>query len=225
MKRTIIGFILAGLASSALAVDKAELDSRIRKLTVKFEELQQKSDKRIPADNLRKAQGIVLLDRTKAGFIFAFQGGGGVAMVKNPQTEQWSPVVFLNANEGSLGFQIGGQKSFVVILLMNTNATRVLTEANFDFGGEARGTAGDSSAGAQGTVSSPEKPSILVYGDRSGLYAGATIKGGDISPNDDADSVYYSRGLTAKEILFDNKVKATESAVELAAKITEYSKK
>lgn len=153
MRLLITGCLLLGLAVSALAIDKAELDKRIRTLTAKFEEMQAKPDKRIPVENLRKAQGIILLYRTKAGFIFAYQGGAGLAMVKDAKSRGWSPPTFLSASEASLGFQIGGQQSFIVILLMNTNATRALTESSFDFGGEASGTAGNSSGKAEGTMS------------------------------------------------------------------------
>jgi len=223
MTRLIVALMLTGLAASALAVDKAQLDNRIRKLSAKFERMQEKPDKRIPAEDLRQAQGIILLDRTKAGFIFAFQGGNGVAMIKDPKSEHWGPVAFINADEASLGFQIGGQQSFLVILLMNTNATRLLTEAKFDFGGEARGTAGDSSAGAEGTITAPEKASMLVYGDRAGLFGGAAIKGDILSPGLEDNTIYYGRGLTAKDILFGNTVKPTEAAEELAKKIIRYS--
>src|SRR5579872_1104358 len=118
MKTIMLGLILLGFAGTALAIEQAELDNRIRTLTAKLEALQQKPDKSVPADMLRKAQGIILLDRTKGGFIFAFQGGGGLAMVKDPKTQKWSPAAFLSANEASLGFQIGGEQGFFVILLM-----------------------------------------------------------------------------------------------------------
>ncbi len=222
MKALAIGLILLGSVSSTLGVEKAELDRRIRMLTAKFEALQHKPDKSIPAEQLRKAQGIVLLDRTKAGFVFAFQGGGGVALVKDAKS-QWSPVAFLDAHEASLGFQVGGEHSFFVILFLSTNATQLLTEPNITFGGEARGTAGDASTGAEGNVS-PLELSVLVYDDRRGLYGGAAIKGGAITPDDDANHLYYGQFVTMKEILFEKKVKPTESATELAAKITEYSK-
>ena len=74
MKTIIFGLLLLGLAGPALAVDRVELDDRVRMLTGKFEALQAQPDKRMPADVLRKAQGIILLDTTKAGFMFAFQG-------------------------------------------------------------------------------------------------------------------------------------------------------
>jgi len=223
MKTALVGLFVLSFSATVLAIDKAELDNRVRTLTAKFEALQQKPDKSIPAESLRKAKGIVLLDRTKAGFVFAYQGGSGVAMVKDAKTDKWSPAAFLTANEASLGFQIGGQQSFIVILFMNTNSTHLLTEPNVQFGGEARGTAGDSSVGAEGNVA-PREPSVLVYDDRKGLYGGAAIKGGAIAPDETANRVYYEKALTMSEILFENKVKPTETAAQLAAKIAERSK-
>ncbi len=76
-----------------------------------------KPDKNIPPDVLHRAQGIILLDRTKAGFILAYQGGGGVAMVRDAdRTKAWSPAAFVGASEASLGFQVGGEQGFYVIL-------------------------------------------------------------------------------------------------------------
>ena len=143
-----------------------ELDNRILTLTEKFESFQHLPDKRIPPATLRKARGIILLDRTKAGFVFAYQGGGGVAMVRDANSNQWSPVAFLDANEASLGFQIGGEQHFYIVLLMTTNSTGMLLDQKFDLGGEARGTAGDNSTGVE--AAPPVEPSVLVYDDRQG---------------------------------------------------------
>jgi lipid-binding SYLF domain-containing protein len=154
MKIIILGLTLLGLVSSALAVDQAELDNRIRMLTAKFDEMQQKPDKRIPAETLSKAQGIVLLDRTKAGFIFAYQGGGGVALVKN-KSGNWSPAAFLTASEASLGAQIGGEENFFVFLFMDTNSLYQLTGQNSELGSEVRSTAGNDTAGVGSKVTSP----------------------------------------------------------------------
>jgi len=71
VKKTLFLLVmgLAGALSLYASETQANLDNRIRKLTAKFDSMQQQSDKRVPADVLRKAQGIILLDRTKAGFI------------------------------------------------------------------------------------------------------------------------------------------------------------
>lgn len=224
MKQIIFGVLLLGLAFSSLAADQAELDNRIRKLTSKFEAMQSKSDKAIPAETLKKAQGIILLERTKAGFIFAFQGGGGAALVKDAKNGKWGPAAFVSATEASLGFQIGGQQSFIVILLMNTNATRILTDSDIEFGGEASGTAGTASGGVEGKVSTTERE-VLVYDDRNGLYGGAAIKGGSLSPDEKGNQKYYGQYVTMEDILFKKKVKQTETAAALAEKIVQFSKK
>lgn len=224
MKTLAVGLLMLGFASSTFALDKAELDHRIRKLTAKFESMQSNPEKRVPADNLRRAKGVILLDRTKAGFIFAYQGGSGVALVRDPKTDKWSSTAFVSANEASLGFQIGGEQAFYVILFMHTNAVRMLTDAKIDFAGEARGTAGDATAGEEGKISENEHP-VLIYDDRAGLYGGVAIKGGAISADDEANRIYYGDYVTMRDILLDKKVKATDSASELAKKLTEQSNK
>ena len=216
--------MLLGLAVTAQAIDKAELDKRIRTMTTKFEVMQAKPDKRIPAENLRKAKGIILLDRAKGGFIFAYQSGGGLAMVKDAKSGRWSPPAFLRSNEASLGFQIGGQQSFVVILLLNTNATHALTDSKIDFGGEASGTAGNSSGKAEGNATDDGTQLMLVYTDATGLYGGAAIKGGALAPDTEANVAYYGQSLTPKDILFDQKGKPTEAATSLVQKLTQSAK-
>jgi lipid-binding SYLF domain-containing protein len=198
MKQIISLLLLAALTMPAAAVTKADLDARIRKLAAKFESLQAKPDKKIPADKLKKAKGIVLLERTKAGLIFAFQGGSGVALLK--KGDSWSAPAFMQANEASLGFLVGGQQSFVVALLMHTNAVNMLAEGKFTFGGEASGTAGDKRAAAEGALESDETP-MLIYSEVAGLYGGAAVKGGGLAADTDANLAYYEDYLTVKDIL------------------------
>jgi lipid-binding SYLF domain-containing protein len=220
MKKAFATLLVLGLAWTAVALDKAGLDQKAQKLLGKFESLQAKPDKRVPADVLRKARGIILLDRTKAGFVFAYQGGGGVAMAKD-KNGKWSPMAFMKADEGSLGFQIGAQQTFLVILLMNEETAKTLVaDAAFEFGGEARGTAGGTSSGVEGKVEDIER-SVLVYDERHGLYGGAAVKGGAISPDHNANQIYYDAPVTMQDILFDKKVKPTESASALARKLDE----
>jgi SH3 domain-containing YSC84-like protein 1 len=223
MKTKVAFFVfLTFMAASALAVDKSEMDARIRKLATKFDELQSKPDKKIPADVLKKAQGIILLDRTKAGFIFAYSGGNGVGFARNPKTQEWNTAAFYKANEASLGFQIGGQQTFMVILMMDTNATQILTGSRVDWGGEASGTAGDQSGAAEGIANA--LPSVVVYDDRKGLYGGAAVKGGSIAPDAEANVVYYGKAVSPAEIVFGSKVKGTDAASELVKKINDQSK-
>ena len=223
MKMLVSGLVLLNAVCFSFAANHADLDARIRKLTWKLEEMQAKPDKRIPPEMLRQAQGVILLDRTKAGFLFAYQGGAGVALLRDPVSRQWSAPVFVKANEASLGFQIGGQQSFVVILLMNTNAAQLLLQPNFRFGGEAGGTAGNASGGVEGSIATAE-PLVAVYTDRAGLFGGAALKGDSLSTDNEADVAYYDRYLSGPEILFERKVRPSPAAQQLIGGIEQFSK-
>jgi len=219
----LAGLLFLGLAVSALAAERNNLDLRIRNLTDKFETMQAKPSKAIPPEVLQKAQGIILLDGTRAGVLFAYQHASGVALVKDSRTGEWGPASFVGANEASHGLLIGGERSLTVVLLMNADATWALIGPIDKFGAEAGGLAGNAAGRTEGAISSLERPAI-VYSDRHGLYAGAAIKGGSIWPNTGANLAYYGLPLSAKEILFDGKVKPTAAGEELARRITESSK-
>lgn len=223
MKTFVANLLLMAASGSALGANRIDLDYRIHSLTWKLEAMQAKPDRHIPADLLRQAQGIILLDRTKAGFLFAYQGGSGVALLRDPDSRQWSAPAFVKANEASLGLQIGGQQSFVVILLMNTHAAQPLLHPNFRFGGEAGGTAGNASGGVEGSLSTAE-PLVMTFTDREGVFGGAAIKGDTLSPDTDANVAYYGSFLSMEDILFEHKAQTTPAAAELLQKIEQFSK-
>jgi lipid-binding SYLF domain-containing protein len=224
MKKLFAALMLFAVANAALALTHEELDNRINALAAKLDEMQRKPDKAIPADLLAKAQGIILLEKVKGGLVFGYEGGHGIAMVREGRTHRWSPAAFMASSASSFGLQAGGEQNFFVILVMNTNSTRLMTEPNFDFGGEARGTAGNSHGGAESTINSDEAP-VLIYSDRTGFYNGAVVKGGTLSPDKDANQVYYGDFYTMRDILMDHKVKATQDAINLGKKLNEFSRK
>jgi lipid-binding SYLF domain-containing protein len=207
-------FVLAW-AAAATAETQGELDNRVRKLMAEFESLQGNPEARIPAEKLAKAVGVIVMERTKGGFVFGYERGFGVAMVKNKG--DWSPFSFMNSNEGSFGAQIGGKTTFCVILLMNDAARDRLINPKVDFGGEAGGTGGTDSGGVGDNFT--DEPPVLVFGESKGLYGGATIKGGNVAADEKANQEYYGQYYSAKDILFDKKVKSSETAVEFAKKL------
>ncbi len=223
MKKILIAAVLVGLTFSVRAEDKADVEKQLNMLAVKFQELQAKPDKAVPADNLKKACGIVLLYRVKGGLVIGFEGGHGAAMVKDA-AGNWSAPVIMKSNEGSFGAQIGGQTSFTAILLMNTNATAMLVQPTFTFGGEASGTGGDAHAKEEAKSTSPNELT-MVYQDVAGLYGGATVKGGSLSADDDGNRAYYGKFLTPREILFDNKGTPSDAATNLVAKLNQVTGK
>jgi len=222
MKKIMFGLILSGLATAAMAIDPGELDNRISTLSDKFEAFQHRPDHGIPAETLRQAQGVILLQTVKGGLVFGYQGGKGVAMVKDAKLGQWSPAAFMKADQGSFGAQIGEEQNFYVILLMTTNATWRLIDPKIEFGAGAGGTANDSTSGVQ--TKTPADQDVIVYNDRVGLYGGAVVKAGGISSDAEADRVYYGNDLSVRDILFDHKVQASTTETRLVDKLNSYTR-
>jgi len=110
----------------------------------------------------------------KAGFIVGLSGGGGVAIVKNKTTHKWGPIGFLKAGEGSFGFQAGGQRDDLILVLMNSDGVKLLTDANWKLGVDVRATAGPKSAGDQANLKTDKTP-VLVYSNTRGVYGGASL--------------------------------------------------
>jgi SH3 domain-containing YSC84-like protein 1 len=217
MRRYILLALGLCLAASAWAETKNELDDRVRKLMAKFDGLQANTEARIPAEILKKATGVIVMDRTKGGLVFGYENGFGLAMVKD--NGKWGAFSFMESHEGSFGAQIGGKSTFCVIVLLNDGARQRLLQSKVDFGGEASGTGGSSSGGTGETFT--KEPPVLVFGDSKGLYGGATIKGGSVSANDKANQTYYGQFYSIKDILFDKKVEASGTAGEFAGKFDE----
>jgi lipid-binding SYLF domain-containing protein len=217
MKNVIMALLLFGLAATTFADPKGDLDDRVRKLMAQFDSLQANAEARIPAAKLKQAKGVVIMDRTKGGFVVGYERGVGIAMVKDKDKNKWGAFTFMESNEGSLGAQIGGKSTFCVILLMDDSARDRLIQSKVTFGGEAGGTGGSTSGGVDENFS--KEPPVLVFGESKGLYGGAAVKGGTVDADDKANKEYYGKLYSIKEILFEKKVPPSETAVEFANKL------
>lgn len=216
----IIGvFTMASLTSVAQAEpDKGKLDRLIKKLTLYVDEVQDDPSTRIPQSLIDKAEGIIIMKTFKAGFVLGFKGGGGVAMARD-KDGNWSPPSFVSIGEGSVGFQIGGQAMDTILLIMNQEGMKVLSNTGVRIGVEASATAGPVGADAEAKYEESNTP-ILVYGDTKGLFAGASIEGGALFPHDKRNAIYYGDpSLTMKDIIFDREVTHTAAADELIASL------
>lgn len=223
MAKALAALLAVGMTVPAVAESKNKLEARVRDLTDYFESVQKDSDNAVPAEVLQKAEGLIIFRSYKAGFIVGVAGGSGVAIVKNKDTGQWGPIGFLKGGEGSFGFQAGGQRSDLVLVLMNSDGVKVLTDPNLKLGVDIRATAGPKSLGDQANLKTDNTP-VLVYGDTKGLYGGASLQTGGIFPDSGDNEDYYGQKLSMKEILVDGKVQPTDSAKSLAAKIEQYAK-
>jgi SH3 domain-containing YSC84-like protein 1 len=220
MKTIILGILIMGLAGSTFAVEKTELDQRIQTITEKFTAMQQSPATRVPANELAAAKGIVLIDRTGGAFIVGVHSGYGVALMRD-KSGNWSAPSFVSAGGASLGAQIGGTKDFFVVLAMTPDAAETLKQSSMDFGMQASATGGTSHGGMEANTES--QPAVVIYSENKGLYAGASLKGGSVKEDADANAVYYGRPVSAEDI-FRAQVTTSPVGDALIKEIEEYSR-
>jgi len=223
MQTCCAAVLAASLTLPTLAASKNKLDAQVRDLTDYFEKVQKDKGTSVPAEILSKAEGMIIMRTYKAGFIVGVEGGRGVAIVKNKTTGKWGPVGFIKSGEGSFGFQAGGQRSDVILVLMNSDGVKVLTDPNLKLGVDIRATAGPKSMGDQANLKTDQTP-VLIYSDTRGAYGGASLETGGVFPDSGDNKDYYGKKLTMTEILVEGKVEPTEAARLLAGKIEEYAR-
>src|SRR5262249_11957864 len=123
----------------------------------------------------------------------------------------------------SFGFQAGAQRNDLILVLMNSDGVKILTDANLKLGVDVRATAGPKSVGDQANLKTDDTP-VLVYGDTRGLFGGAALETGGVFPDAGDNEEYYGKKLTMSEILVGGKAEPTEAAKLLGEKIEQYAK-
>jgi lipid-binding SYLF domain-containing protein len=201
-----------GLGAGPFRKDADDLDARIRDTTDRFIESQNDAQTRIPATLLARAQGIIFIQKIKAGIGIGGEAGGGVALVRDPTTGRWSPPAFVASAEASWGIQLGAQKTNITFVLMNEKGLNLLKDGALNVGVDVQATAGPVGVGGDLDTTTIRDP-VLVYTNSKGLFAGAAFKGGGVVPSKKNNATYY--GLTLKEILFGDKAKLTSAGREL----------
>jgi len=213
--------VLFVFASPVHADLKADCVTRIERSRTYLEEIMRAPDLSIPQNIFKDCKGIMIMRQYKAGFIFGAKGGYGIAMVRNKKGN-WSPPSFIKSGEGSFGFQIGGQSVDSIFLIMNDKGMEMLKKSKFKIGGDASAAVGPVGRDLEAKVG--VEMSILAYSRAKGLYVGATIEGGLLVNDDEANATFYNKkGLTSKNILFENKVSMPKEAKKLLAALKDYA--
>ena len=200
---SIIAALLLILSSFSFAQksDNKEISNAAKtaqKATQALDEIMSVSDKAIPSDLLQKAKAVAVFpDVIKGAFIVGGQGGKGLIVQKVGNT--WSAPALFKLGGGSVGFQIGGSSTDVVMLFMTDNSVKNLLEDKFEIGGEASAAAGPVGRTAKASTDAQLQAQILSYSRSKGLFAGISLSGVVLSPDNDANMALYSH--TAKEIL------------------------
>jgi lipid-binding SYLF domain-containing protein len=140
----------------------------------------------------------------KAGFIIGAKYGRGFAACRKPGGVGWSAPAAMRVEGGSVGFQIGGSDTDVVLLVMNDHGMRHLLADKFTLGGEATAAAGPVGRDASAQTDAVMRAEMLSYSRSSGVFAGISLEGATLRPDEDTDRDLYGRNVTNREILTGN---------------------
>ena len=139
-------------------------------------------DKGIPQDLLGKAACVVVVPGVKKGaFIIGAKYGRGFILCRNPGGG-WSAPAGVSVAGGSVGFQIGGSETDVVMLVMNEGAIDKLLSSKFTIGADASATAGPVGRTASAATDVQMHAQLLTYSRSRGLFAGVSLEGATLKP-------------------------------------------
>jgi lipid-binding SYLF domain-containing protein len=182
----------------------------------------------IPQDLLDKAECIVVLPSVKKGaFGVGASYGRGVMICRGGEhyTGLWGPPALYALEGASIGFQLGGQATDFVLLVMNPKGARSLLSSKVKLGADASAAAGPKGRTAEGATDIVMSAEILSYSRNKGLFAGVSLEGSTLRSDGSANEKLYGSKLSAKDIIRAGKVKSPTSAAELVALLDKKSPK
>jgi len=193
---------LAILASPLPASAQADQAKRIRDAAAVFTEIMSVPDKAIPSEILEEAEAVAVFPNLiKAGFVFGGQRGKGVISLRDRETGTWSRPGFLTLTGGSWGAQIGGEAIDLVLVVMNRKGVDSLVSSKFKIGGEASAAAGPVGRSAEASTDAALRAQILSYSRSRGLFAGVTVNGSVVEPDEDSNEAFYGHPYTTVELV------------------------
>jgi len=216
-------FALAlSLCSSVALFAGDTAQERLSDATSVFNEIMGTPDKGIPQDLLEKANCIVIVPGMKqAAFLVGGKFGRGYAICRQNRAH-WGAPAAIRVEGASLGLQLGGSSTDIVMLVMNERGMRRLLEDKVTLGGEATVAAGP--VGRQTSASTDVQLSaeMLSWSRAKGLFAGVALHGATLRPDSEVNQELYGSKLTNKEILTGGQ-SVPPAATALIAALNKYS--
>jgi len=211
----LIGTVLiGGLIAPPVLADKGSKDEleKLQKAEQVIKESINAPDKGIPRDLFEKAECVgVFPDVKKAAFIVGGEWGRGVFTCRQKDGAMGAPAFFTMGGP-SIGWQFGGEETDLILLIMNSEGVKKLLEDHVNIGGEASAAAGPVGRTAQAGTDLQLHAQILSWSRSRGLFAGASLEGMVMKPNNSAIEDFYGKKLEPKDILVNNTVAVPEAA-------------
>ena len=221
----LLAFVLLG--ASAFAADDEKEEDRVKDAGVVLKEILDIPDD-IPQDLIDKAECLIILPSVKKG---AFGVGGsygrGIMICRGGEhyTGLWGPPALYALEGVSIGFQLGGQATDFVLLVMNPKGAESLLYSKVKLGADASAAAGPKGRTAEGATDIVMQAEILSYSRNKGLFAGVSLEGSTLRSDGSANEKLYGKKLTAKEIIREGKVSTPACAKDLVALLDKKSPK
>jgi lipid-binding SYLF domain-containing protein len=201
LKRIMILAVLTlCVAMAAVASDREEDVSRTHKAADVFQEIMNTPDKGIPQELLESAKCIAIIPGDlKFAFVFGGNYGRGVATCRTGHG--WSAPMFVAIDGGSVGYQIGGSSTDIIMLFMNDHALQSLLGDKFKLGADATVAAGPVGRNAAAATDARMSAEILTYARSKGLFAGVSLDGTVVQADKSGDKAMYGEHVDRHEIL------------------------
>jgi len=211
------------LALTPLLANESEPVKRLEEAAAVFSEIMATPDKGIPQDMLEKAHCIVIVPGLKKGaFIVGGKYGKGYLSCRNKSGAGWSAPGTVRVEGGSVGFQIGGSETDLVLLVMNERGADRLLSSKFTLGGEGEVAAGPVGRSATAQTDAYMRAEILSWSRSRGVFAGLALQGATLRQDLDDNAALYGKKLENREIVMQG-VRPPESASKLLSLLTKYS--
>jgi lipid-binding SYLF domain-containing protein len=219
--KKLMTVVLLVLAFTGAAFAK---ESQLEKATNVLHEIMETPDKGIPHDLLEKAVCVgIVPSEIKGAFIFGGTYGRGVLVCRRHGDGPWGGPSEFGLGAGSFGFQIGGESTDVVFIVMNEAGARKLIQDSVKLGGDVSVTAGPVGRSAEAATDAQLHADILSYSRTRGLFAGVSLDGAVFKQDKDGNRDLYGRRITAKEILIDGVVSVPPQGMALHRELSRYS--
>ncbi len=180
----------------------------------------------IPQDLLDRAECVLVLPSVKK-FAIGIGGsyGRGVMVCRSGQnyTGPWGPPAMYALEGGNIGFQLGGNATDFVLLVMNPAGARSLLKSKVKLGADASAAAGPKGRTAQAATDIVMRAEVLSYSRAKGLFAGISLEGSTLRSDGGANENLYGKKLSAAEIIAEHKVKTPSAASELVSVLNQKS--
>ena len=180
----------------------------------------------IPADLLDEAECVIVLPSVmKAAFIVGGSYGRGVMTCRSGPdfSGRWSAPAMMAVEAGSVGFQIGGEATDFILLVMNKRGANSILTNQVKLGGDAAVAAGPVGRNAAASTDVTMRAEILSYSRSRGLFAGVSLEGSTLRPDNDGNERLYGKGTSAKDIVINSAIRPPASAKVLISTLNKKS--